>query len=257
MATGRTLKRWLRAYVDGVDLSGDARAVGPLEWDYSGNQAAAFADSVQGTLPMHPNITPTAIQAFLDNTTGHVHDLFEDGAGLFRNVMIAQGIRAAPAAGDPVYMGEFEQLSYKEEEGDGFTIVSMNFSPSARRAVLYYEQPWGVLLHAKGAETGVNTAVGIDDNGASSVLGGLMAYQLFSSNGTLAIKTEHASANNDASFAQITGATSGNINASTTPVGGFVAIAKGTTINRYLRWQITLGTATTATFALAFIRANR
>lgn len=257
MATGRTIKRWIRAYADGIDLSGDARMVGPLDWDFSGGKAAAFADSIQGTLPAQPRITPTTIQAFLDNTTLHVHDLFEDGAGLFRNIMIPIGIRAAPAAGDPVFMGEFEQLSYKEEEGEDFIIVSMNFSPSARRSVLYYEQPWGVLLHAKNAETAINTAVGIDDNGASSALGGVMFYQLFSSNGTLAIKTEHASTNLDASFAQITGATSGNINASTTPVAGAVPIAKGTTINRYLRWQITLGTATTATFALAFIRANR
>lgn len=257
MATGRTIKRWMRAYVDGVDLSGDARTAGPLEWDYSGNQAAAFSDAVQGTLPMQPNLTPTTIQAFLDNTTLHVHDLFEDGAGLFRNVMIPIGIRAAPAAGDPFYAGEFEQLSYKAEEGDGFMIVSMNFSPSSRRSVLYYEQPWGVMLHAKNAETAVNTAVGIDDNGASSALGGVMVYQLFSSNGTVALKGEHAATNLDASFAQITGATTGNINASVTPVGGFIPIAKGTTINRYLRWQLTFGTATTATFALGFIRANR
>ena len=41
---------------------------------------------------------------------------------------------------------------------------------------------------------------------------------------------------------------------SVTPASGMVAISTTATVRRYLRWQISLGTATTATFALAFIR---
>lgn len=258
MATGRTLKRHGRVYVDGIDLSGDVRQYGPLNWEYEQAKGAALTDEIQGALPNQPTITPTMIQSFLDNTAGHVHTMFSSGAGQMRNVMIPQGIRAAPAAGDPVFAGQFEQASYLQEEGDGFVICSMKFNESARRtAFLTYEQPWGFLLHPKGAETAVNTATGLDDNGASSALGGVMIYQLFSSNGTLQLITQHASTNSNASFSNISGATSGSINASTTPVGGAVEIAKGTTINRFTRWQLSFGTATTATFALAFIRANR
>jgi hypothetical protein len=40
-----------------------------------------------------------------------------------------------------------------------------------------------------------------------------------------------------------------------TPKFGIIELAKTATVGRYLRWQIALGTASSVTFALAFMRA--
>jgi hypothetical protein len=84
----------------------------------------------------------------------------------------------------------------------------------------------------------------------------VFAYHIFSSDGTVTVKCQHASANNDGSFADLTGATSGSVDATSTPQHGLAALSTSLTVNRYLRWQISLGTATTVTFAAALIRNN-
>ena len=78
-------------------------------------------------------------------------------------------------------------------------------------------------------------------------------YQVFSGDGTASIKVQDASTNSDVSFADLL--SSGSVNFST-PKSGIVALAKTATVKRYVRWQIALGTATTVTFALAFVRGN-
>ena len=93
---------------------------------------------------------------------------------------------------------------------------------------------------------------------SNSEYGGDMAYHLFTSDDAVTLKGQHAAANEDGSFADLGGCTSGSIDASAAPVSGFVVTtAKTTTVNRYLRWQIDLGVANTATFALAFVRETR
>jgi hypothetical protein len=111
-------------------------------------------------------------------------------------------------------------------------------------------------LHASAAETGANTGTGIDDNGASSTLGGIFVYHLLSSDGTVTLTAQDATTNSNGSFSNITGATSGSIDATTTPQSGMIALGATSTVRRYLRWQLAFGTASTATFVMAFIRNN-
>jgi hypothetical protein len=95
------------------------------------------------------------------------------------------------------------------------------------------------------------------DNGAASAKGGIFAYQLFSSDGAVTLSIDDAAANTgDGDFAALSGATSGELDASSAPVSGMVALATDATVRRYIRWQAAFGTATTATFALAFIRGT-
>jgi len=116
-----------------------------------------------------------------------------------------------------------------------------------------YEKPWGVLVHANGAETAVNSAAGIDDRGAATAACGYLVYQVFAGNGTATVKVQDAAINSDGSFSDLSGATSGVTDFST-PAAGIVAIGTTATVRQYLRWQIVLGTATTVTFALSFCR---
>lgn len=254
---GRTNSKWLRVYVDGYDLSGDARQIGPLGLTYDEAELTGMSNAIKGYLPSHASVSAGTLNAVLDNTaTTGIHEVMS-GAGVMRTLMVAVGMRAEPAQGDPAFMGQFEQEGYgKEVSGGVYVNIPFN-SYSIRAATLSYENPWGVLLRPKTATTAVNSAVGVDDYGASTAFGGYMSYQVFAGNGTATIKVQHAAANNDGSFADLGGCTSGSIDCSTVKYGIVPTTARTTTVNRYIRWQIALGTATSVTFALAFHRALR
>lgn len=253
MTTGRTIIKHTRIYVGGYDLSGYSRSIGPLAWSFDETDLTTITDAVKGILPGHAMFGVGTQNGVMDNTaTSGLHTLMAAGAGSKYAVMIPIGIQAAPAQGDPAYCGEFELSSYMSEG----PYVNLQWAqPSVAGTTLAYKRPWGSLLHASGAETAVNTAVGIDDIGASSALGGYLMYQVFAGNGTATIKVQDAATNTNPSFADITGATSGSVDCST-PRAGIVAIGTTAAVRRYLRWQIVLGTATTVTFALAFVRNN-
>ncbi len=252
MATGRTVSKFTRVYVSGYDLSGYSRSIGPLSWTFDEADGTTMGDTVKGAMPNHPMINIGTLNAVLDNTAARSHDVIGTTQAK-RVVMVPIGIRAEPAQGDPVFAGEFMQKDFYHETGDGIVTISAPFTGWAvDGSTLLYDKPWGWLLHAKGAETAVNAAVGIDDYGAATARGGFMCYQLFSSNGTINIKAQDAATNTDGSFADL--AASGLITAAVTPAAALVALGNTATVRRYLRWQITLGTATTATFATSFVR---
>lgn len=254
MATGRTTPNWLRVYADGYDLSGYANQVGPLMQEFGFDTFRAFTDEVLNGLNGHADLGIGTLNGILDNSTSGLHEVANNTLAK-RVCMVAVGIRAAPAQGDPAYCGEFEQGGYQAVPADeGLVAVSIPFrKASGVGSHLAYDKPWGTLLHAKGAETAVNAATG-DDKGAATARGGFLCYQLFSSNGTVTLKVQDAATNADGSFADLSGATSGSITAAVTPKSGIVALATTATVRRYLRWQLVFGTATTATFALAFVR---
>lgn len=254
----RTHNKHTRVYANGADISGYSRTVGSLDWMFDAEPDAAVTDEVKNILIGKGSVMAGAYSAFLDN----------DAAGLFRlaglatadhgtmNFMVALGANAAPVAGDNVFAWKFEQTSYQVEPGSGFVVVTLPFGGASYASTLTYKKPWGKLLHAKATETDVNASAGIDDNGASSALGGIFVYHLHSSDGTVTLTAQDASTNSDANFANITGATSGSIDATSAPVSGMVALGTTAAVKRYLRWQISLGTATGATFTCAFIRNN-
>jgi hypothetical protein len=254
----RTHNKHTRVYANGVDISGYSRSVGSLDWTFDAEPDAAVTDEVKNILIGKGSVMAGAYSAFLDN----------DAAGLFQlagvgsadhgtiNYMVAIGANTAPIAGDNVFAWKFEQTSYQVEVGGGFNVVTLPFAGASYSSTITYKKPWGKLLHAKGAETAVNAAAGIDDIGAATALGGIFVYHLHSSNGTVTLTAQEASINSDANFANITSATSGSIDASVSPKNGMIALGTTAAIKRYLRWQIALGTATTATFTCAFIRNN-
>lgn len=259
MATGRTVNKFARCYVGGYDLSGYVRQLGDMLTEFDAEPQAALSDGVKNVLIGQANFKIGDYNAFLDNTATSGLHVLHSAPGAKRAVMMPIGIRAVPAAGDPCFLGEFDQLSYHAQGEGGFTAASLKFGPmDATAAALAYSKAWGNLLHAYGAETGTNSGTGIDDNGASSALGGYLMYQIFAVAGTgnVTIKVQDASTNSDGSFADLTGATSGAIAHTAVPTAGVVAIGRSATVKRYLRWQIALSGITSVTFALAFVRAN-
>jgi len=251
MATGRTLQKWVRIYAGGYELCSDARSIGPLIWQYDIADLTTMCDEVRGGLPVHARLGIGVLNGVMDNTASHLHDLpITSGSHV---VMIPIGIRAAPAAGDPVYNGRFYIDGYESTDDGGASVVNVPFGDWDVANLINYSKPWGILIHPLGAETAVNTAIGIDDRGAATALGGYMVYQVTAGNGTATIKVQDAATNTNPSFSDLTGATSGVITAAA-GVSGLVAIGVTADVRRYLRWQIVLGTATTVTFVVAFVR---
>lgn len=251
----RINQKFTRPYINGVDVSGYASDISELGWLFDFTPQAAFSDEVMNGVTGKAVISAGNINSFLDNDTAGLHALSKTGQ-ITANLMVGFGTNAVPAAGDPMFAWTFEQANYQVGQAEGFIPASIKMDSASYAGMLTYKCPWGVIVHPKGAETAVNTAVGIDDNGAATALGGIFCYQLFSSNGTVTLSMQDAATNTNPSFAALSGATSGSINASVTPVGGMVALSTTATVRRYLRWQLAFGTATTATFALGFIRAQ-
>jgi hypothetical protein len=241
-------------YVNGYDFSGYSHEVGPLTTEFDVDPAAAFTEIVKGGLPGMANINIGTLNGFLDNTaTSGLHVLANTGTGT-KNVMIPIGIRAAPANGDPCFCAQVEQKNYIAPiSGSGLVNITAEFAgSSAAPTTRAYQKGWGTLLHASGAETGANTGTGFNDPvAAQTTAGGYLMYQVFAANGTGTISIDDSANNVD--FLALSGATTGSL---TFAAGssGIVALGTTATVRQYLRWQMTKGSLTSITFALAFIR---
>lgn len=257
MATGRTVSKFRRLYIDGYDLSKYGINIGPLSVSYPESMVATFADAIQGAMLGVPKISCGTLNGVFDNTaTSGLHVLM-NGAGGARYVMVAQGIQAAPAQGDPVFCGVFGQLAYEGVQGsiDDTATATIPFSgPAVSVASGALNDAWGLLLHANAAETVANTAAGVDD-GAASANGGVFFYHATASNGTVTLSCQHSTTTNvNGSFGTLTGATSTLL-----PSGvsfGIGVVAPGVAVGRYLRWQLAFTAGSSVTFVCAFIRAK-
>ncbi len=253
MATGRTVTKFTRVYIDGFDLSGFMVDPGILSNVYTPVGGANLSDPVKGFLPGQATNSVGPINAMFDNTANGVHDMV--AADTVRTVMVAVGIQAVPAENDEVFAGDFLHIDHIVTAGGEEVAVSAMFAPSTLATTLLYDNPWGKLALENSTKTAANTATTTIDHGAQSAFGGFACFQLLSSNGTATLKIQDASTNSDGSFGDLL--SSGVIDASVTPVGSIVALATTATVERYIRWQVALGTATTVTMAMSFHRAIR
>ena len=96
---GRTLKKYTRVYVDGYDMSGYSRMIGPLQWEFEEvDLTAPMGDSVKGYLPGHPTISPGTLNVVFDNTaTSGAHAVLSSQND-DRVVLVAIGDRVSPPA---------------------------------------------------------------------------------------------------------------------------------------------------------------
>jgi len=242
--------------MNGLDMSGYTRSIGECDWSFAEAEGTTLTDEVVGALPGQATIRTGDISANYDNTaTTGLHPVAKSLGGTMVNVMMPLGIRAAPASGDEVWCAQNELSHYKVTElaGGNIVAVTMKFSPwSVRGDTLVYDIPWGNLMHAYGAETAVNSSTSDHDYGSQTTKGGYMVYHSGTADGTATIKVQDASTDSDGSYGDLL--TSGVVDPSSAPVYGAVALALDATVERYTRWQIVLGTATTVTFTLAFVR---
>lgn len=256
MATGRTKPKWTRVYIDGYDMSGYARAVGPLEITYDEADMTTLAESVKGYLANTPQVNVGTLSAVFDNTATSGLQARLGTAGAIRTVLVAMGIRGAPAAGDPAFGGQFTQSGF-QVEGDSGVYASIPFSGWAADATSrLYAGAWGQVVHPLGAETAANTANGFDNyTGGETLKGGFFIYHItaFGGTGDATISVDDSA--NNSTWLALSGATSGAIAHTSMPAYGIVALGNTATVRRYLRFQVALNTLTSVTFVSAFMRA--
>jgi hypothetical protein len=122
-------------------------------------------------------------------------------------------------------------------------------------ANLKYPVAWGRLLHASSAATGANGGTANHDNGASTAFGGIGFLHVLAGNGTATFTIEHSATNTDGAFDSTGAVITFAGTAAATPFAEIKATATPTTtIQRYTRWQVALGTATSVTFVMGLLR---
>ena len=264
MAVGRTLPKWWRVYANGYDLSGYTRTIGPLSVEYDAADVTAYmGDTVKGYLPNTAHISPGTLNAVFDNTaTTGLYALTQATAGSQRNLMVAIGVRGAPADGDPCFCGQFGQEAFQVTEDGGAVTATIPYTGwAADGSTLLFSQPWGTLLHANAARTsvqGANAGDGFNNLSgmATTTQGGFFMYHVFASSGaghTATLSVDDGTSAADADMDPLAGATTGSI-AMPAGLSGVVALLPTATVRQYLRWQIAFGTATSVTFACSFHR---
>lgn len=268
MTQGRTTRKYTDVFIDGYDMSCYAKNIGPLDCTADEGIDDALCNALKGVYLGQVHVSPGTLSGLFDNTTtSGLHVLFNDPTtDLGHSVMVPIGIQADPAEGDPVFIGDFVLDSYQATPNDtpiGATLAFGGYDPTS--TTLDYALPWGVLLHANASVTSdtVNSSAGVDlaalgiGTSDTSTDGGYMMYQVTAgagAGGTAAIKVQDATSNVDAGFSDLI--STGNIDVGTAPVAGIVALATTASVRQYVRWQVAFATATSVTFALAFVRGR-
>jgi len=232
--------------------------VGLLTWEFDfSDLTAQMSDAVKGGLPNLCNISPGVFNGVMQSTTDASNEVSRlQLPGTQRDIMIAQGIRAAPATGDPVFCCKSSHSGFHVVEDSGAITLNAIFGGWDASDMSGYDKPWGVLLYPYGYNYAVANTSTTDtvDNLAASTAGGFMMYQITECDIVGTISVQSAANNDDLEFATLSGCTLA-ITAASTYIAGIVPTTLVTTpVGRYLRWQLAITSGTVLHFALAFVR---
>ena len=257
----RTNKKWIRVYLDGVDISGYIRDAGKLSELAPIIPDMTVTDMVKNGLVGQTILSCGPINAVLDNDgAAYPAGLYAsfNQAGGTHTLAVAVGTLAAPAIGDMCFFNGMNETAFQVlDNGKGFISVHINDDKTPPGTWNTYEDGFGWVVHPLATETGVNAAnQTVDMGGYLSSKGGLWCYHLMTSlgSGTVVLKLQQ-SASGTGGWSDVTGATSPALTTpNATGLSGIVALAPSTNVDRYLRWQLVFSGCTSATFFTAFIR---
>lgn len=252
MATGRTVSKYLRVYVDEHGtFNDDFFSIGPLVNEFDAPMGAAFSDEIKnakGGLGQG-SISMGSLNGYLHTGASDLHENLGAG-GVARIVSVLFGIRAVPAQGDPCFSAHMNQGAYNTQDISDGSILAVTmpletvYAPAemTTKALGYVLDP-GAL-----ARTAVNASGGVD-NAVESTAGGLAFLHLLVTDGTCTFSVQHSVDDADWStfltFAIAGDAVGSEIKATALPT---------TTVKRYTRWQLALGTATSVKFVMTLVR---
>jgi hypothetical protein len=244
-------EKWVRMYVDGVDISGYVNSFGSLGVVRETTDVSSIIAVIKNITLGRPAITAGPINSIIDASAGSPQMQFSAVAE--RYIAILFGSNREPVADDLMFAWKMAQSSFVTAGGNSLG-VNFNFDGAASGMVAY-GNPWGRIVLPKSTKTAANSSDTniVSPTGSATTHGGLFVYHLFSSDGAVTLSLE-GSTNGTGSWTAVEGATSGSINASSTPKFGIAEMATNYTVKKYIRWQLDLGSSSTATFMLGLIR---
>jgi hypothetical protein len=210
-------------YVDGYDLSGDARNVGSADLTYNEADMTAFANSTKNYLAggtLQAGIK--GFQALMNDDGGASSALNAAAASV---VSLAFGSETEPVITDTVYMMSSVQLSGNASFDSMAGVLSADF---VSKAVSNW--PCGIVLKAK-ATISTTSSGAAANNGAATLNGWHANLHITTGAGVFAFKVEHSEDGNtwaDLGAFTITGA----------EIAGESINGTGT-VNQYVRFTAT------------------
>lgn len=165
MAKGKNkLVRWLRVFVDGYNLSGDARNFASMDNMMEGVDLTGWSEEVRwGIADKLRQVGVRGFQALLNDTAqSGAHSVLKNpGSPMVVSFLFGGG--AEPDFGDPAYLLGSMQVSAPAGLDGQAHVLTADFLPNGRTSV----NPFGVVLHP---ETNINaTTLGDSvDNGAAT-----------------------------------------------------------------------------------------
>lgn len=181
---GRTLSKWLRVFVDGYNISGYGRSIGPLTAEFDlADLTCPMSDTVKGYLPNQINISPGTFNGALQSTTDSGTEISKiQLGGVQRDLLVAVGDRAAPTAGNPAFCCKTAHKGFSVLEDGGAITVQAVFEGWDAADTILYPNPWGIMLTGGGGyETFDETLSGSAINtgvASKTVKGGYFMYQV-------------------------------------------------------------------------------
>ena len=224
-------------YANQYNISGDVGAIDTLATSRTLIDVTDIEDDAPSRLPGIAD-GMLGFTGYFDRDAGHVHDALGSAFGTAQVQLTAS---LGTAIGDAAASVLAQKASYTTTRGqDGSLAVAVQASSSGG-----YGLDWGRLLNARASATG--TASTTVDNGAASSNGATGYLHITAvAAGTPTVIVQHAPDN--ATWATLTGL---SFTASSTATYEFKTTAAGLTVDRYLRYNVTGGTAT---FALNVVR---
>lgn len=219
-------------WVDKYNVSGDIGAIDSIASSRAQIDVTSIEDEFMSRLPGLGDGS-ISFSGYFNPSTGALHSAY---GSAFGTALVQVTVAFGTAIGSPAASLGAARTSYNVARGqDGSLAVS-----AAAESGIGYGTDWGFLLNGRASATG--TASTTVDNGVATA-GGAQAYLHITAvaAGTVTVTVEDSADN--AAFTAVTGLA---FTASSTAVAEYKATAAGAAIARYLRFNVTGGTATFA-----------
>jgi hypothetical protein len=237
MATGKTNARWCRLLVDSLNISGDSRQVGSIGVTYQTQDVTGYNDGVHNFTLGRQDFIFSGYQAIFDNTPSGSHIEFSALEEYVMSFFI--GIKAAPAAGDPVILQTLEQVSYTVSGSDA-VLIDAEFGKSTNN--LSTVKAFGEALEIGTSRTGTWDGTSVRTASQAATTNGARAnlhvVNIFG--GAYTFKVQDSANNSDWTDIITFSADGLSLEAET------AVQAAGQTCDQYLRFNATVGTGTGA-----------
>ena len=192
MAGKNKTLRWMRVFIGGYNLSGDARTLGTLENNFEAADMTGWSEGVYNFIAGSPrHVAVRGFQALLNDAAAAAFAILKDAENSAR-LSILFGGGTEPAIGDPAFLiGSVQMGDLAGWDGLAATI-SADFLPESSQYAAGVDDPLGKVLHPETSLSATTNGTSVD-NGASSANGGhANLHATVSSGGTWAFKIQHS-----------------------------------------------------------------